>query len=51
MTKNLFSLLPQKEFKLKSEIEEGFFVAWDCETTHWMIEPEFFLSLIEQVLK
>uniref|UniRef100_A0A2N9IPC5 Integrase catalytic domain-containing protein n=1 Tax=Fagus sylvatica TaxID=28930 RepID=A0A2N9IPC5_FAGSY len=34
--------------QLRSEIDEGVFFAWNCQTTHGMIESELFLSSIKQ---
>ena len=34
-----------KSSQARSEIDEYVLAAGNCETTHWMIKPEFFLRL------
>ncbi|KAM7470864.1 hypothetical protein LguiA_009047 [Lonicera macranthoides] len=34
-----------KSSQARSEIDEQFLTAGNCETTHWMLKPEFFFRL------
>ncbi|KNA15362.1 hypothetical protein SOVF_098910 [Spinacia oleracea] len=45
------SLHASMSIQLTSNVDEGFLIAWNCQSTHWMIVAVFFFGMSEQVLE